>query len=61
MGKSAANSHRHGKAPSDPNNLVQMTKDCGYNLHITLCKLKAYNVLIWYIYILQYDCHSSFS
>ena len=26
-----------------------------YNWHITLCKFKVYNVLIWHIYILHYN------
>lgn len=27
--------------------------------HITLCKFKVYNMLIWCIYLLQCDCHCS--
>ena len=31
------------------------------NWHITLCNFKLYNLLIWYIYILQNDYHHSIS
>ena len=29
-----------------------------YNQHITFCKFKVYNVIIWYTYMLQNDCHN---
>ena len=32
-----------------------------YTWHAPLCMFEAYNMLIWYIYILQYGCHCSVS
>lgn len=33
----------------------------GYNLHLTLCKFKIYDVMIWYMCILQYGYHNEVS
>ena len=32
-----------------------------YNWHVNLYKIKVYNILVWYIYILRYDYHHSVS